>query len=45
MLRENFLKEVKGFIELEKEEFLKIMPKKVFLRVFLKEKKSFLRND
>lgn len=30
MLRENFLKEVKGFIELEKEEFFKDHAEKVF---------------
>ena len=47
MLRENFLKEVKGFIELEKEEFFKDQAeKKVFLRVFFFERKEkFLRND
>lgn len=46
MLRENFLKEVKGFIELEKEEFFKDHAEKVFfLECSFERKEKFLRND
>ena len=46
MLRENFLKEVKGFIELEKEEFFKDhAEKRFFLECSFERKEKFLRND
>jgi len=46
MLRENFLKEVKGFIGLEKRRVFKDQAKKrFFLECFFERKEKFLRND